>query len=97
MVSAGNEFVGIDLMTGVPNQTIVTKVKLAVQGETQFHDAQVRREVGGTGGEQVAENVADFRGSGIELLRREALQRCGILETGQQRMLTERVVIFVGR
>ena len=54
MVSTGYEFVWIDLMTGVPDQTIVTKVKLAVQGETQFHDAQVRREVGGTGGEQVA-------------------------------------------
>ena len=44
---AGHQFVGIDLMTGVPDQTILVEIKDQVQRETQFHHAQVAGKVRG--------------------------------------------------
>ena len=53
-VAPGDQFVRIDLVAGVPDQSIGSKIKLAVQCQAEFHHAQIGREVGRPGREQVA-------------------------------------------
>ena len=45
LVSTRHKFVRVDLMPGVPNQTIMSEIEFAVQSQTKLDHAQVRREV----------------------------------------------------
>ena len=84
VVSTGDQFVRIDLMAGIPDQTIVQKVVRAVQSQRQFDDAQVRGEVGGPQAEQVAKRFTNLVGNLIQLLQRHVVKLKRRLNGGQQ-------------
>ena len=43
--AAGQEFVHIRLVTGVPNKRVIRRVEHSVQSDGEFHHPQVRPEV----------------------------------------------------
>ena len=57
-IAAGDEFVRIDLVAGVPNEPVGAEVERRVQREAQFDDAEVRRKVRRAVGHDVAQGFA---------------------------------------
>ncbi len=86
MVTAGDELVRINLVAGVPDETVGAEVKDAVQSEAELDDAEVRCEVGRPFFQQVAQHIADFRGQLGELGIRHAVQVGSRFEFGQMRV-----------
>ena len=80
VIPPGHQLVRIDLMPRVPDQPIVAEIEHAVQGQAQFHHAEIRGEVGRPGAQQVAQHVADFVGQLLQLRQRHVAQRCGRLD-----------------
>ena len=69
-----DQLVGIDLMARIPDQAVAAEVVDAVQGKTEFHHAEVRGEVRGSGRGNFAERPSHLRGELFQLVHREPLQ-----------------------
>jgi hypothetical protein len=82
--AAGDEFVGIDLMAGVPDQPVLREIERQVQRQAELHDPQIAGEVGGAIGDDFAERFADFPGELQELIVGEALEFPGGANERQQ-------------
>ena len=72
--AARDQLVGINLMTRVPDQAVAAEVEDAMQGEAEFHHAEVRGEVGGPGRGNFAERPPHLRGKLLQFVHREPLQ-----------------------
>ena len=62
VVAAGQHLVGVNLMARVPDEPIVAEIERGVEGDGQFHHAQVRGEMGRPRAGQPADGLADFPG-----------------------------------
>ena len=57
---------GIDLMSGIPNEPVMRKVEDAVQGDGKFNDTEIGGKVNGAMIVELAEFVPDFGGELVE-------------------------------
>ncbi len=73
-IAPRDEFVGINLMARVPNQTIVREIKRLMQCQTKFHHAQVRCEMGAAITHEVAKHLAHFVREPFQLWQAQPLQ-----------------------
>ncbi len=60
LVATGDEFVWIDLVTGIPDQAIKAEVIGKMQRQAEFDDTQVARKVSGARGQYPHQFVTDF-------------------------------------
>ena len=63
-VSAGEQLVGIRLMADVVNNGVLRQIEHSVDGESDFHHAQIRCQVTAVFGNRVDDHPADFPGKG---------------------------------
>ena len=80
---AGQQLVRIDLVPGVPDQPVATKVIDQVQGDGEFHDAEVAGEMGGAVRHDRAQHLADFVGERQQLVVTELAKLRGRFQAGQ--------------
>ena len=66
---AGQDLVNVGLVPGVPDDDVLWGTEDAVQGDGEFHDAQIRTEMAPRGGHLGHEELADLGGEIVELLR----------------------------
>ncbi len=69
-------------MARIPNQTVVAKIKFAMQRQAKFNDTQVGRKVGGASRQQVAQDIPDLRGDRFELIGRKISEGIRTVEAG---------------
>lgn len=69
----GQEFVDIDLVAHVPDEFVFRGGEHVVQGEGEFHHAEIRAEMAARLGEAGDQLLPDFAGELFELGRREFL------------------------
>ena len=81
--AAGDQLVRVDLMTGIPDETVAAEVENAVQGQAQLDDAEVRGEVGGPGGGHLGERAAHLPGELFQLLDRQPGEVAGGEDRGK--------------
>jgi hypothetical protein len=60
VVAPRHQFVRVDLMPRVPDQPVMAKVENAVQRQAEFHNAQIRCEMGRTFADQIADYLSDL-------------------------------------
>ena len=78
VVATGEQFVGIDLVARVPDQSIAAKVERRVQGDAQFDDPQIRCEMCAAASDQVAQHIANLNGQPFQLRQGEFLHVAGL-------------------
>ena len=83
-VAARDQLVGIDLVSRVPQQPVARKVERGVQGDRQFHDAQIRGEVCAARRDQIAQHVPDLGCQFLQLGQAEVLDIPGRIDLRQQ-------------
>jgi hypothetical protein len=71
---AGEEFMRINLMTGVPNEPVLGKVERGMEGDAEFDDTEVGGEVNGSGIVEFAEFASNFGGEEFESVCGKILQ-----------------------
>ena len=84
VVTAGDQFMRIDLVAGVPDQPVAAEIKGGVQRQAKLDHAQVRGEMRRAIGNQIAKHFAHLDGELFELGDRHALQIAGRLDFGEQ-------------
>ena len=70
-------------MAGIPNQSIVAKVKDTVHRQAEFNDSQVGGKVSGTDAEQAAEDFADFVPNLFQVAKAHAMKIMSRIELFQ--------------
>lgn len=86
VISSCDQFMGVDLVPGIPDQTVMAEIEYAVQGKAQLDDPQIRCEMRGTLGNQLAENLADLSSQFLQIADRHILQRAGVVDFREQSM-----------
>src|SRR5262249_32750433 len=84
LVAAGDELVRIDLVPGVPDESVLREVEAEVQGEAQLDDAEVAGEVSGADAEHAHQLVAHLLRELQELCVVKLLQVGGMCDGRQQ-------------
>ena len=69
-ITARHQLVRVDLMPGIPDQTILAKIVNRMERQTELDDAQVGGVVGSSSGHEVGENITDFIRQLVEFLNR---------------------------
>ena len=66
--AAGDDLVGVALMTGVPENDVLGGVEDSMDGERQFDDAEVRAEMAPMSGDRLDDEIAHLPRQRLELL-----------------------------
>jgi len=74
VVTAGDQLVGIGLMTHVPDDPIVVEIEGLIQGKGELDHAQTGAEVTATGTHHLEMALADLAGDSLELGGAQAMQ-----------------------
>ncbi|CAM5425589.1 hypothetical protein SHIRM173S_03346 [Streptomyces hirsutus] len=85
VLPAGQQFVHVGLVSGVPEHFVPGGFEDAVQGQGEFHHAQVGAEVATGLGDRLDEEGPDLLGQPVQLLQGEPVQIARSPDTGQQR------------
>ena len=75
--AAGQQLVDIDLMAHVPDELVLGRGEYLVQGDGEFHHAQVGAEVAAALGQTLDQFRADFAGQFLQLRHRELFDVLG--------------------
>jgi hypothetical protein len=76
--------VRVNLVAGVPDEAVAGEVEGQVQGQAEFHDAEVAGEVGRTDAQHTHQFVTHFLGQLSQLLITQPLQISGASDTRQE-------------
>jgi len=73
-VAAGDQFVRVDLVPGVPDEPVLAEIEGQVQGQAQLDDAEVAGEVGRADAQDAHQLVAHLLGEVVQLFVSELTQ-----------------------
>jgi hypothetical protein len=59
-ITTGNQLVGITLVAGIPNESILAKVEYSVQSQGKLDHTKIRSEVGTSAAQKSAESLPDL-------------------------------------
>jgi hypothetical protein len=80
MVTTSDQFVGIDLVASIPDQSIFSEIENTMQCETQFDNPEVGCEVGCASREKIAKHIANLATQRFQLLHTHRMEGFGGLE-----------------
>ena len=83
-LAAGENFVHVGLVARVPQDRVVRALEHPVQGDGEFHRAQVAAQVPARVGDRIHDELTDLRAEFVQLLRGQPAQVCGGGDPGEQ-------------
>ncbi|CAM5529107.1 hypothetical protein STENM223S_01087 [Streptomyces tendae] len=85
VLASGEQLVHVGLVAGVPEHLVLRRVEDPVQGEGEFHHAEVGAEVAAGLGHGLDEEGTDLLGQLVQLFQAEPVQIARSRDAGQQR------------
>ena len=91
-----DQFVRVGLMTDIPDDTVVVKVKRLVKSKRELHNSEARAEVATTGRHHLQVPLTDLPSHILELSRAESVQFIRMLQISEMHALTTPIRAIYG-
>ena len=91
-----DQFVRVGLMTDIPDDTVVVKVKRLVKSKRELHNSEARAEVATTGRHHLQVPLTDLPSHILELSRAESVQFIRMLEISEMHALPTPIQAIYG-